>query len=30
MDAFEFNKIAGGVLGTAPGVMAVTIISEMI
>ena len=30
MDSFEFNKIAGAVLGTALGVMALSIISEMI
>ncbi len=28
MDSFEFNKIAGGILGTALGVMALSIISE--
>jgi cytochrome c len=28
MDSFEFNKIAGAVLGTALGVMAISIISE--
>jgi cytochrome c len=30
MDSFEFNKIAGAVLGTALGVMALSIISEAI
>jgi len=30
MDSFEFNKIAGAVLGTALGVMALAIISEII
>jgi cytochrome c len=30
MDSFEFNKIAGAILGTALGVMALTIISEMV
>ena len=30
MDSFEFNKIAGAVLGTALGVMALSIVSEMI
>jgi len=30
MDAFEFNKIAGAVLGTALGVMALSIVSEII
>jgi cytochrome c len=30
MDSFEFNKIAGAVLGTALGIMALSIISEMI
>jgi cytochrome c len=30
MDSFEFNKIAGAVLGTALGVMALSIISEII
>ena len=28
MDSFEFNKIAGAILGTALGVMAISIISE--
>jgi cytochrome c len=30
MDSFEFNKIAGAVLGTALGVMALSIVSEVI
>ena len=30
MDSFEFNKIAGAVLGTALGVMALGIISGLI
>jgi cytochrome c len=30
MDSFEFNKIAGAVLGTALGVMAISIISEAV
>jgi cytochrome c len=30
MDGFEFNKIAGAVLGTALGVMALSIISDLI
>ncbi|MCR4283063.1 MAG: cytochrome c family protein [Bauldia sp.] len=30
MDSFEFNKIAGAVLGTALGVMAISIVSEVI
>ena len=30
MDSFEFNKIAGAVLGTALGVMALSIVSEAI
>ncbi|HVZ14760.1 MAG TPA: cytochrome c family protein [Bauldia sp.] len=30
MDSFEFNKIAGAILGTALGVMALSIISEAI
>lgn len=30
MDSFEFNKIAGAVLATALGVMAISIVSEMI
>src|SRR5438132_271880 len=30
MDAFEFNKLAGAVLGTALGVMALSIVSEII
>src|SRR5438270_8067556 len=30
MDSFEFNKIAGAVLGTALGVMALGIIAEII
>jgi cytochrome c len=30
MDAFEFNKLAGAILGTALGVMALSIASEMI
>jgi cytochrome c len=30
MDSFEFNKIAGGVLGTALGVMALGIIAEAV
>jgi len=30
MDSFEFNKIAGAVLGTALGVMALSIISEAV
>ena len=30
MDSFEFNKIAGAVLGTALFVMALSIVSEMI
>jgi cytochrome c len=30
MDSFEFNKIAGAILGTALGVMALSIVSEII
>src|SRR5262249_37390858 len=30
MDSFEFNKIAGAVLGTALGIMAVGIIADVI
>ena len=30
MDSFEFNKIAGAVLGTALGVMALSIVAEAI
>ena len=30
MDSFEFNKIIGGVLGTALGVMALGIVAEAI
>src|SRR4051794_35462944 len=30
MDSFEFNKVAGAVLGTALGVMAIGIIAEII
>ena len=30
MDSFEFNKIAGAVLGTALGVMALSIVAEVI
>ncbi len=30
MDSFEFNKIAGAVLGTALGVMALSIVSEAV
>jgi len=30
MDSFEFNKIAGAILGTALGVMAISIISEAV
>ncbi|KAB2875123.1 MAG: cytochrome c family protein, partial [Bauldia sp.] len=30
MNAFEFNKVAGAVLGTALGVMALGIVAEII